>query len=1127
MHVLTRSRVTARLTVFAALLLTSCVSNPYALRISDVDESGPQRNAVILVSDPQIYARESLINDRRREAAYLEEQLKLSETAVFTPQINRELRAISSVGLSFSGGFDPASGRQYRDQTEDRAFADEITEAQREIQLLQLEQQLQALKNKDASDFGEPAPTNEQIAALEKRIEDQNSKISTLEGKIGTLEGDESRRTLLEDLRARRDDDSKRLERQLPAAGQVATSGIIPDPRDLFRDRQSFRNELRAALAEAQLDDAHDLNGNALYRLQLRTTVLPGDKKAKYGVARFTVNPPELTAEDLTTLYRTWLGHLNYRAHQAAASILRNSEQVAPQQPAFVAYSGGAVGRGYSIYTLGLEKEVASAGGIEDLNRKIQNSLQRNPPPRPNGLDGGGTENSNNVSSANSISVALPSGLDESLILNFLSRDDYNSAIDYINEYRLALQEARAVSCTTAPELRKRFLTKIEPTPLVYDYVFSALINAQQAYNQERTQFSALDRLVIRVTVDGQRRVESLSNAIETINRWPRAEGGQLRDCNDYNVPYEFVSSDFRRGLNVTDVSNNQSRFRLDSSRTYAFATSPIETVQQVSSLASALSTFEAGLALNGSLPQSGTSLGGAANFANAAQGRISALERQPTVVGFSDRAVVTETGCEGESACVASADGDASAIKTGQASRPAQKPVKTEQMAQFGWVFGPKVTVDARRKRLLLEHVPKTYQSTADIAVPGWWPFLELETETAWIEKWKHGIDPLKTENTTSEQIGRETFRVELPLNRSDLDAITEAIAKKYSGRSIPFTQLLDVQPRYVSACETEVTFLLSGTNLWRATEVFLNGRRHSQIRVMPDMTGLTATFNIENLPILQHPDGSLSNAKLQVWTRDGASKAADITLSSARADGRKCFERTGSATPLNIDVSPNTKHFTLGASNLVRLAVTRGNLPASYHSLFVDFRERRANAFDFTKPAAGAVFTGSAFSQTYPKSELDSALSSLASSSVGAVEMELRLRLVPRPGAQPIFSTIADRVIVYRDTAASRPSVPASTSIARLDQPFEISLPAFFSTAYSELLGGGEVRAQYGTGANKVAVTGTFRVDSSQTKAIITFAQNAAITKSGDITVQAIGPIGSELPMNAASKVQLAITP
>jgi len=80
------------------MFLLSCgdSSSPYTA-VTPIDEDQPQTGAVIKLSDPQVYARETLINDRRQELRYLLNELKKSETIFFEPQVTRDLRTVQAI----------------------------------------------------------------------------------------------------------------------------------------------------------------------------------------------------------------------------------------------------------------------------------------------------------------------------------------------------------------------------------------------------------------------------------------------------------------------------------------------------------------------------------------------------------------------------------------------------------------------------------------------------------------------------------------------------------------------------------------------------------------------------------------------------------------------------------------------------------------------------------------------------------------------------------------------------------------------------------------------------------------------------------------------------------------------
>ncbi len=83
-----------------------------ALTADDIDERSDQAAAAITLSDPQIYSRETLVNDRKREAEYLSTLITASKDATFEPQIKRDLRLLTSTVVALQAAYDPLAGRQ-------------------------------------------------------------------------------------------------------------------------------------------------------------------------------------------------------------------------------------------------------------------------------------------------------------------------------------------------------------------------------------------------------------------------------------------------------------------------------------------------------------------------------------------------------------------------------------------------------------------------------------------------------------------------------------------------------------------------------------------------------------------------------------------------------------------------------------------------------------------------------------------------------------------------------------------------------------------------------------------------------------------------------------------------------
>jgi hypothetical protein len=146
----------------------------------------------IIVDTPEVYSRERLVNDRFKQAAWLDEQLKATDSLPWGIQ---------------------ASVRSRSSRTRDV----EVT-AQGHV----------------GGDKVHPAMTPTDASA----------------GKTTVVPaGEDTQTNTLHELTS--------------------------SPIDVFRDKLAYREEVRAAEMETQLDDRHDIAGNTLYRMKFSATVLP------------------------------------------------------------------------------------------------------------------------------------------------------------------------------------------------------------------------------------------------------------------------------------------------------------------------------------------------------------------------------------------------------------------------------------------------------------------------------------------------------------------------------------------------------------------------------------------------------------------------------------------------------------------------------------------------------------------------------------------------------------------------------------------------------------------------------------------------------------------------------------
>jgi hypothetical protein len=228
-----------------------------------IDWNGPQKEAAILLSDPQLYSREALINDRRQEAEFLREMLKTSSQTASSPV-------------------------EFRPQLRQAMETARTLRAQMNLpDILALPAQNKATAGAGQQETGPPAP--------ESGTRGTDAPDSHSEGTGPHKNASDARESVLPSPKG----EEKRGQRD----------ASLDDPRERFLDLQSYRADIRAALAAVNLDDRHDFGGQSLYRLQFRATVLPGLSPAKFGVAEVRIRPPDLQDEDYRRIYLAWLGY--------------------------------------------------------------------------------------------------------------------------------------------------------------------------------------------------------------------------------------------------------------------------------------------------------------------------------------------------------------------------------------------------------------------------------------------------------------------------------------------------------------------------------------------------------------------------------------------------------------------------------------------------------------------------------------------------------------------------------------------------------------------------------------------------------------------------------------------------
>ena len=106
----------------------------------------------------------------------------------------------------------------------------------------------------------------------------------------------------------------------------LTKKGGVAGPIDTFNHRKACRDTVKNVMNQTRLDDLHDMDGNALVRVQVRATVLPGEDgyDNTLGILRMEVEPPTFDDENpslAAQVYRNWLDYVNQNINRPPKDV--------------------------------------------------------------------------------------------------------------------------------------------------------------------------------------------------------------------------------------------------------------------------------------------------------------------------------------------------------------------------------------------------------------------------------------------------------------------------------------------------------------------------------------------------------------------------------------------------------------------------------------------------------------------------------------------------------------------------------------------------------------------------------------------------------------------------------------
>lgn len=300
-------------TITLAICLSGCAT-PFGQK-AHYDFGVANAPGTITLSDPKLYSREMLIDERNKEVIWLDSLITESQDRTkitFQPEIVREVEQVTAMSAALGLKFDPASAVTYRRSQATDDLQQEIDVMKLQLQLDQLKHDAELVRQKIATQT-EPANTGLGLSS---------GAASSSAAPEGTVTSVDQLMTAITKLNT---DVAKLLTTNY--AGPTATT-ITASPLDDFRDRTAYRNVLKAARNAASLDELHDAGNGRLIRLNFQATAVPTESyQRSLGAIQVKVVPPSDPTLSDKFLY-DWLRAVNLDPayHNSDGSVKADSD---------------------------------------------------------------------------------------------------------------------------------------------------------------------------------------------------------------------------------------------------------------------------------------------------------------------------------------------------------------------------------------------------------------------------------------------------------------------------------------------------------------------------------------------------------------------------------------------------------------------------------------------------------------------------------------------------------------------------------------------------------------------------------------------------------------------------------
>ncbi len=811
------------------------------------DEAG-----AIFIDSPEIYTRERLVNDRYQQDAWLRRRLEQTDSLEFGVQGVREVRAATKFIAQAKLGV--AGKSPLGDQTADQPSASLPAE--------------------------EPPDAN------------QNRSEAAQSG----------------------------ADKQDPKAA--------PDrsPTDDFRDRVAYREEVRSAIIENQLDDRHDLDGNTLYRLKFDATVIPTVNNHYWGKVEVKV-APKLSRLAISRYSRSWSMEARAR-HLQKEWFETNTSEAELWLQVFRKYLDGrsqTISSQFAIRIAVLRRIIeleeshkdAAFQTIKDL-RELQFRIDRVVSEEIEQLHYASSKDSKSLDSnlknkcgRPRTQAILASLRDNSIDIdrikiiyadcliqgtaNLMGRQQYSGRgskeqmVDQIiaatlwQDFRVANSKTRhrtasrnSYQSAEIEDLRlsddRQSLVRAAPIE-----TWETLFDVFDLTDEELSQYNfpkdlEYDYLICREDHPEvfQRIEEELQQATLGVDQSSlvnspifRLESPSIVTDPDSGLLRCFEDSLFL--VRSDGFIAFLERFMDDYAQpAFSYAITPKESVQRLSDnfhRAQATSVLAAV-----SIAASALDAQASASALKDLQSNFSGIGRYPLVVGYSN-------------------------------PEPPSDPQTLSRELVFGWIMAPRFHPGRNGGPPAFRQVLTQRALSALVSVPAWWPALNLEISTSWMDmesgvssKVQHQQYPDVRLPGDLHEIQRILFPVldKAPkIDRNNMDETVFSHGQTSGGSKTSDNQGIDSK----TSDNQGVSVLIPGRNLWRSTVVTLGAERAREIWVMPNMGGIVARF--DRIPALH--SCKADHVKLRVWTSEGMDIVHNkvFIVPQEDASGESCWRR------------------------------------------------------------------------------------------------------------------------------------------------------------------------------------------------------------------------------------------